>query len=98
MANRSKQCVAGIFFCGLLFLALATIRISAPWRLIHEDTGATATSFAMAHLKLGLKVTKGHDFQMDSITGHVIPYAHHPPGSNLLLAGAFTLTRNQSPA
>ncbi len=89
---------AGLVLCAGLFLSVATIGLTAPWRLVHEDTGVTATALATAHLKLGLGVTKGHDFWFDQQTGAIVPYAHHPPGSNLLLAGVFAVLGARPPA
>lgn len=93
-----QQYRIGLVLCAALFLSLATFRLGAPWRLVHEDTGVTATVFATAHLKLGLSITKGHDFYFNSQTGEIRPYAHHPPGPSLLLAGVFALLDTRSSA
>ncbi|MBI4669275.1 MAG: glycosyltransferase family 39 protein [Elusimicrobia bacterium] len=92
-----KEYYSGLFVCLGLFIFLAAYHINAPWRLLHEDTGATATAFATAHLKLGLRATKGHDFRVDNITGEVISYAHHPPFHNLLVAGVYAAAGSKEP-
>ncbi|MEK6544807.1 MAG: hypothetical protein AABZ44_10270 [Elusimicrobiota bacterium] len=88
---------AAFIVFAILYLTLMTWGIGKPWQLIHEDTGSIATGFARSHFKLGLARTKGHDFRVDRESGQVMAYAHHPPGSNLLLAAAMWVSARTDP-
>jgi len=78
--------------------ALLAIGITGDWRLQHEDNGALHTSFARAHLDLGLARTGGHDVFYVPRTGEAFFYGHHPPATSLVLAGAFRLAGTDTPA
>jgi len=78
--------------------ALLSIGIAEDWRLRHEDNGALHTTFARAHLDLGLARTGGHDVFHVPRTGETFFYGHHPPGPSLVLAGAFALAGTDTPA
>jgi hypothetical protein len=78
-------------------LALLTIGITRDWRLLHEDNGALHTTFARAHLDLGLARTFGQDAFYQPATGELVFYGHHPSGPSLALAAAFALTGSDAP-
>ncbi len=78
--------------------ALLSVGIGADWRLQHEDNGALHTTFARAHLDLGLARTGGHDVFYVPRTGDAFFYGHHPPGPSLVLAAAFALAGTDTPA
>jgi len=84
-----------VFFYGL---ALLSIDISAPWRLVHEDNGAMQSTLALSHLRYGVGQTRAHNVFIDRRTGARQSYTHHPPGVPLVLAAAFGLTGDESPA
>jgi len=77
--------------------ALLSIGLSEDWRLQHEDNGALHTSFARAHLDLGLSRTRAHDIFFTPTTGVGFFYSHHPPATSLVLAGAFALVGSDAP-
>lgn len=71
--------------------------VDADWRLLHEDNGALHTTFALAHVRLGLAATRGHAVFVDRTTGSAVIYGHHPPGVSLLVAASFVLTGSEQP-
>lgn len=77
--------------------ALLSIGLTRDWRLVHEDNGALHSMFARAHLDLGLARTRAHDVFYRPDTGELGFYAHHPPGTSLVLAAAFALTGSDAP-
>lgn len=77
--------------------ALLSIGVTRDWRLVHEDNGALHTTFARGHLDLGLARTYGHDVFHRPATGETTFYGHHPPGTSLLLAGAFVVLGSDAP-
>ena len=79
-------------------LLLLGIGIGRDYRLKHEDNDAMHAAFARNHVAAGLAATKAHDAYVNPRNGRVSFYAHHPPGCGLLLAGAFAVTGNDSPA
>jgi 4-amino-4-deoxy-L-arabinose transferase-like glycosyltransferase len=77
---------------------LLSIDISAPWRLVHEDNGAMQSTLALSHLRYGVGQTRAHNLFIDRRTGARQSYTNHPPGVPLVLAAAFDLTGEESPA
>lgn len=71
--------------------------VGEDWQLLHEDNGALHTTFALAHLRLGLAATRGHAFFVDQATGSAVLYGHHPPGVSLLVAASFAATGSEQP-
>src|SRR4051812_9007356 len=77
--------------------ALLTIGLTRDWRLLHEDNGAVHTTFARAHLDLGLARTRGHDLFYRPQSGEAYFYSHHPPATSLVLATVFAATGSDAP-
>ncbi len=82
----------------LYTLALLSLDLTSDWRRLHEDNGAMHTTFALAHLHLGLGETRGHDVYYSPDTETAAPYGHHPPATALLLAAVFSITGSAAPA
>jgi hypothetical protein len=78
-------------------LALLAIGITRDWRLQHEDNGAMQSTFARAHLDLGLARTRAHDIFFDPRSGAGGFYGHHPPATSLVLASVFAATGSDAP-
>jgi hypothetical protein len=81
----------------LYSVGILSIGLTRDWGLIHEDNGAMHTTLALSHLRLGLERTRAHDLFFDPRTGQASIYGHHPPGTALLLAGAFAITASDAP-
>src|SRR5262249_40637177 len=82
----------------LLYAAgLLSIGLTRDWRLLHEDNGALHTTFARAHLDLGLGRTHAHNLFFNPTTGDGGVYAHHPPATGLILSAAFAATGSDAP-
>ena len=77
--------------------ALLSIELTHDWHRMHEDNGAMHTTFALSHIKLGLKKTRAHDLFFKPDTGRGRNPGHHPPATALLVALAFTLTGSAAP-
>ena len=87
----------GLTLLGLYALALLTIGLTRDWRFLHDDNGALQTTLALSHLTLGPRETRAHDVFFSPDTGRRLVYGHHPPGTALLVAGAFALAGADDP-
>ncbi|HSX80340.1 MAG TPA: glycosyltransferase family 39 protein [Candidatus Saccharimonadia bacterium] len=93
----SWRCLAAWVVCFLYAGALLSIGITKDWRLRHEDNGAVYSTFALAHLRLGLAETRAHDFFYNPHTDEKTAYGHHPPGLGLVLAAVFKMVGSEAP-
>lgn len=94
--GRTARVLLALFAVATLSVLLAW-HAGDGWRWIHDDNGVRYTSYARTHLRLGLRTTRGIPAFYDTRDGSLIPYTHHPPALELLLAGWFRLTGRDDP-
>lgn len=81
----------------VILLCLLSFHIDEPWSYRHDDNGALYSSIARTHALKGLQATRGQDFLVSRVDGHLIPYLHHPPLLGLYLAAAFRVAGKDTP-